>query len=374
MFVAVPFTKMFASKIWGSDEMILGRRRAQKHTRLLLKRWSSVDYLLKTLPQRESRKSEETATKLTIKLPPKDLTRLLITPRQLTAKFWPTSYAYPNPKDLKSTPGLFLRAQFKLEWTLANYDEIPDVRYQRLQEEYVSNVKANLHSGPQKRKSHGIEPQLLQPLPEILLLGHTNVGKSSLVNNLFGAGSGKLAYVSRQPGYTQTMNCYNIGKKFRLIDSPGYGERGDEKQGQMVLEYLERRRVLRQVYVLVDGSQGLFPEDTQMLEHLIDGGHAFDIVFTKVDQVIDRFVAKLPSKVKDSMKKEKALAPKTRLEYAEQITATNEAIEAYFLSMIQSAGLDELVTLPRIYFNNAYKSVYVKQTYGYKELRYAMCQ
>ena len=153
--------------------------------------------------------------------------------------------------------GVFSRAQFKLEWTLAQYDDIPDVKYQRLKAELEATTSS-------------LETHLLHPLPEILFLGHTNVGKSSLVNNLFGEGSGTLAYVSHQPGYTQTMNCYNVGKKFRLIDSPGYGMRGEEKQGQMVLEYLERRKVLRQVYVLIDAAQGMLPEDEEMLEHLID--------------------------------------------------------------------------------------------------------
>ena len=348
-------------------------QRQLKHHSVVFRRHASVDYLLRTLPQKKSPNNIQNIPKVPSKphsnLPPQDLTKLLITPKKLTINFWPSAYVQPSKVELAMSQGVFSRAQFKLEWTLAQYDDIPDVKYQRLKAELEATTSSlETH----KRKSFGIEPHLLHPLPEILFLGHTNVGKSSLVNNLFGEGSGTLAYVSRQPGYTQTMNCYNVGKKFRLIDSPGYGMRGEEKQGQMVLEYLERRKVLRQVYVLIDAAQGMLPEDEEMLEHLIDSGILFDIVLTKVDQVIDRYVAQLPSKVKEAMKKEKTLAPKTRLDYANQIKATNRKIETYFTGLIEGVGLNELVTLPRIFFNNAYKSTYVKQCYGYKELRHAM--
>lgn len=352
------------------------RRPGIQHHSAVFRRYASVDYLLRTLPQKKlpnnGQNIPKASSNLALNLPPQDLTRLLITPKQLTISFWPSAYVPPSRVDLAASQAVFSRAQFKLEWTLAHYDDIPDVKYQRLKAELETQLAPTAPIESQKRKSFGIEPHLLHPLPEILFLGHTNVGKSSLVNNLFGAGSGTLAYVSRQPGYTQTMNCYNVGKKFRLIDSPGYGERGDEKQGHMVLEYLERRKVLRQVYVLIDAAQGMLAEDEQMLEHLIDSGIPFDIVLTKVDQVIDRYVGQLPSKVKDAMKKEKVLAPKTRLEYANQIKATNQKIENYFTGLIEGVGLNELATLPRIFFNNAYRSTYVKQCYGYRELRHAM--
>lgn len=258
---------------------------------------------------------------------------------------------------------------------MASYDEIPDIKYQRLKAESAAREDLNdtrLAEAPRKRTSFGINPKLLQPLPEVLLLGHTNVGKSSLVNHLLGEKN--MAFVSRQPGYTRTMNCYNVGDRFRLVDSPGYGARGEEKQGQMVLEYLEKRRILRQVYVLVDSVQGIVAEDGPILDHLIDSGIPFDIVFTKVDKVIDRHMSHIPSNVKLAIKKQTVLPPDARMAYAESIRDTNAKIERYFGKMIHDAHLDQLASLPRIYFNNAYKSAYVRRCHGYQELRHAMLE
>ncbi|RCK63514.1 MIOREX complex component 8 [Candida viswanathii] len=201
------------------------------------------------------------------------------------------------------TPAQYSRAQhvFRagkpvLSWTLADYDEIPDVKYARLarERELKYNNLDPYHKNEttenmlNSRKTFGIKPDLLQPLPEVLVIGHTNAGKSSLINRLLLdkeklKRQDQLAYVSARAGYTKTMNCFTISNKFRIVDSPGFGWHGEEVQGKMVIDYIEKRDLLKMVYFLVDTTAGLREEDTAIVDHLIELGVPFSIIFTKVD-------------------------------------------------------------------------------------------
>ena len=92
-------------------------------------------------------------------------------------------------------------------------------------------------------------------LPEFLLVGRSNVGKSSFINTLLERKN--LAYISSRPGKTQTLNFYIINRNFFLIDVPGYGYANvsksvQEKFGLMIEEYLQKRKQLKRVFMLVD--------------------------------------------------------------------------------------------------------------------------
>ena len=92
-------------------------------------------------------------------------------------------------------------------------------------------------------------------LPEVVLLGRSNVGKSSFINRLIGRKG--LARTSSQPGKTQTMNFYQINDQFRFVDMPGYGyakvsKKEREKWGRMIETYLQERKNVALVMLLVD--------------------------------------------------------------------------------------------------------------------------
>lgn len=190
----------------------------------------------------------------------------------------------------------FKTAKPSLSWTLADYDEIPDVKYDRLAEEreekygnldpyFKNETTENMLNS---RKTFGIKPDLLQQLPEILLIGHTNTGKSSLINRLFLdkekiKRSEQLAYVSARAGYTKTMNCFTVSNKLRIVDSPGFGWHGEEVQGKMVIDYISKRSALKMIYFLIDCTVGIREEDTIIIEHLVDLGVPFSIIFTKAE-------------------------------------------------------------------------------------------
>jgi len=91
-------------------------------------------------------------------------------------------------------------------------------------------------------------------LPEIAMIGRSNVGKSSLINYLLGR---KIAYISRTPGKTQLIHYFKINEAFYLVDLPGYGyarvPKGQREQfGTMIEAYLSKREALRAVVMLID--------------------------------------------------------------------------------------------------------------------------
>jgi GTP-binding protein len=124
---------------------------------------------------------------------------------------------------------------------------------------------------------------------EIAFAGRSNVGKSSLLNLI--AGRKKLAFVSGNPGKTQTINFYSINDdKFRIVDLPGYGyakvsKSVSAKWGDMIEEYLEGRQTLKRVAILVDIRHEPSAMDVQLYTYLKHYGLSGLIVLTKADKV-----------------------------------------------------------------------------------------
>lgn len=128
-------------------------------------------------------------------------------------------------------------------------------------------------------------PRLAQP--EIALIGRSNVGKSSLLNLL--TERRDLARVSDLPGKTRLMNFYSINRNWRLVDLPGYGyakvskaERADFNEA--AADYIEGRKNLRAVLVLIDSRLEPQPIDLAFVEWLVETKVTFGVVFTKTDK------------------------------------------------------------------------------------------
>lgn len=125
-------------------------------------------------------------------------------------------------------------------------------------------------------------------LPEFLLVGRSNVGKSSFINTLLERKN--LAYTSARPGKTQTLNFYLINKNFYLIDVPGYGYANvsksvQEKFGLMIEEYLQKRMQLKRVFMLVDFRIRPTEDDILMYNFLKYYNLPVTIIATKADKV-----------------------------------------------------------------------------------------
>ena len=124
--------------------------------------------------------------------------------------------------------------------------------------------------------------------PEFLLVGRSNVGKSSFINAIVERKD--IARVSSNPGKTQTLNFYNVNDDFYIVDVPGYGyanvsKEMQQKFGLMIEEYLANRDNLERVYMLVDFRIKPTNDDMLMYNFLKYHELPVTIVMTKVDKV-----------------------------------------------------------------------------------------
>ena len=124
--------------------------------------------------------------------------------------------------------------------------------------------------------------------PEFMLLGRSNVGKSSFINTLINRKN--LARTSSVPGKTQTLNFYIVNDKFYLVDAPGYGYAAVNKQqqnkfGLMIEEYLQTRHQLKRAFLLVDFRHKPTEDDLLMYNFLKYYNVPVTIIATKVDKV-----------------------------------------------------------------------------------------
>jgi GTP-binding protein len=124
-------------------------------------------------------------------------------------------------------------------------------------------------------------------LPEFALIGRSNVGKSSLVNLLTGRRA--LAVASDIPGKTKLMNFFRINGNWALVDLPGYGfakvaTQDKHEFNRAVGDYLEKRRNLAGVFVLIDSRLEPQRIDLDFLRWLAGCEVDFSLVFTKIDK------------------------------------------------------------------------------------------
>ncbi len=125
-------------------------------------------------------------------------------------------------------------------------------------------------------------------VPEIALVGRSNVGKSSLINCV--TNRTKLARTSSTPGKTATINFYDINGQYRLVDLPGYGyakvsKSEQERWAKMIETYLSDRFNLVQVIQLVDARHKPTQDDITMLNWIRSFGYTPVVIATKLDKL-----------------------------------------------------------------------------------------
>ncbi|MGV3586720.1 MAG: ribosome biogenesis GTP-binding protein YihA/YsxC [Adhaeribacter sp.] len=124
-------------------------------------------------------------------------------------------------------------------------------------------------------------------LPEYAFIGRSNVGKSSLINML--TGRSKLAKTSSLPGKTQLINHFKINDNWFLVDLPGYGwakvsKESRDKWQKMIKSYLQQRKNLACVFLLIDSRHNPQQSDLDFIQLLGTLGVPFVLVFTKTDK------------------------------------------------------------------------------------------
>lgn len=162
-------------------------------------------------------------------------------------------------------------------------------------------------------------------LPEIAMVGRSNVGKSSLINALCRRKG--IARVAAAPGKTRLVNFYTVNDALSLVDLAGYGYARVAKTtkatwGPMVESYLNEREQLRLILLLLDIRHDPTADDLLMENWLFETGRDFAVVLTKADKI-------------------------TRQEQNRRVSAFHQILksgakEAYMVSAEKSTGLEAL--------------------------------
>ena len=130
------------------------------------------------------------------------------------------------------------------------------------------------------------KPQVVKS--EVLIVGKSNVGKSSLINAL--CSKKKMAFTSSKPGHTRLLNYYDIDNQFYLVDAPGYGyAKGgldlDRLFAQMMESYFDNNKELKLVLILLDARRELSEDDQEIIDFVKESNVSYFIVVTKYDKV-----------------------------------------------------------------------------------------
>ncbi len=140
-------------------------------------------------------------------------------------------------------------------------------------------------------------------LPEVAVVGRSNVGKSSLLNQL--AGIKKLAAVSRTPGRTQLVNFFRVEDRFYLVDLPGYGfarapAQVRKRWESLVTGYLFDRAAIRLVLLIVDARRDPMASDREVVYLLNRSGMSYVLIASKSDKLSRAAMAKQKARLEEA--------------------------------------------------------------------------
>ena len=162
---------------------------------------------------------------------------------------------------------------------------------------------------------------------EVAFAGRSNAGKSSAINSL--TGNSKLAKTSRTPGRTQLINFFQLSEKQRLVDLPGYGfakvPLAVKREWTKQLEnYLQQRRCLRGLVLLMDVRHPMQPFDQQMLDWALAAAMPVHILLTKADKL------------------KKGPANSTLLQVRAQLGSHRDLVSVQLFSALKHTGHEQL--------------------------------
>ncbi len=165
---------------------------------------------------------------------------------------------------------------------------------------------------------------------EVAFAGRSNAGKSSAINSL--TGNSKLAKTSRTPGRTQLINFFELSARQRLVDLPGYGYAkvplAIKREWTKQLEnYLQQRRCLRGLILLMDVRHPLQAFDRQMLDWALAAAMPVHILLTKADKL------------------KKGPATSTLLKLRAELEPHHGLVSAQLFSALKHSGHEQLLAV-----------------------------
>ena len=155
-------------------------------------------------------------------------------------------------------------------------------------------------------------------LPEVVLVGKSNVGKSSFINTMINRK--KLARTSSEPGKTRQINFYNIDETFYFVDLPGYGYSKMSKQeqvkvGNFIEEYLFKRQQISLIIFLIDIRHSPTANDKLMYNYVIRSKLPFIILANKADKIA---ITKVSDQVSNLLKEINPIGDATCLPFSSE--------------------------------------------------------
>lgn len=162
-------------------------------------------------------------------------------------------------------------------------------------------------------------------LPEIVLVGKSNVGKSSFINTMINRKA--LARTSSEPGKTRQINFYNIDNSFYFVDLPGYGyskmsKKEQEQVGKFTEDYLVKRQTISLIIFLIDIRHKPTENDRLMYNYVMGSNLPFIVLANKADKIAP---TKVDSYVED-MKKELGISFSTILPFSSERKTYSEEV------------------------------------------------
>lgn len=136
-------------------------------------------------------------------------------------------------------------------------------------------------------------------LPQIVLVGKSNVGKSSFINTMLNRK--KLARTSSEPGKTRLINFYKVNQEFYLVDLPGYGfskmsKLQQAQVGNFIEEYLSKSKNIALIVFLIDIRHAPTKNDKLMYNYIINQNLPCIVLANKADKIA---ITKVDNSVKD---------------------------------------------------------------------------
>lgn len=155
-------------------------------------------------------------------------------------------------------------------------------------------------------------------LPQVVLVGKSNVGKSSFINTMINRK--RLARTSSEPGKTRQINFYNIDETFYFVDLPGYGyskmsKVEQEKVGQFIEQYLFNSTKIALIVFLIDIRHNPTDNDRLMYNYVMSSNQPFIVLANKADKIAP---TKVPTYVSDLQKSLNPLLDNTFLPFSSE--------------------------------------------------------
>lgn len=170
-------------------------------------------------------------------------------------------------------------------------------------------------------------------LPEVVLAGRSNVGKSSFINTM--TNRKKLAYIGNTPGKTRLLNFFKLDEELMFVDVPGYGFANTSKQqlikfGEMMEDYFGEREQKKGLVLIIDSRHKPSEDDLTMMEYARYFEIPIIVIATKIDKVKNSQRAKNLRLVADTLKINDAELVPFSSETKEGIDKAWKAIEALY--------------------------------------------